>query len=98
MMRLKSVQLSLMIGPVVALPVPREVIDALESVQVTHNTDAPSGFQLSSSLSSKSVLNTLLLLLPKMGPAVAVVRVVLIVIVNGTPTVLMDGMVTRQDV
>ncbi len=95
---LKNVQLSLMIGPVVPLPVPREVVEALESVQVTHNTDAPSGFQLVFSLSSKSFLNTLLLLLPKMGPAVQVVRVVLTLVVNGTPSVLMDGMLTQQDV
>ena len=32
---LKNVQLSLMIGPVVPLPVPREVVEALESVEVT---------------------------------------------------------------
>jgi hypothetical protein len=95
---LKNVQLSLMIGPVVPLPVPREVVEALESVQVTHNTDAPSGFQLVFSLSSKSILNTLLLLLPTMGPAVQVVRVVLTLVVNGTPSVLMDGMLTQQDV
>jgi hypothetical protein len=95
---LKNVQLSLMIGPVVPLPVPREVGEALESVQVTHNTDAPSGFQLVFSLSSKSILNTLLLLLPTMGPAVQVVRVVLTLVVNGTPSVLMDGMLTQQDV
>jgi hypothetical protein len=95
---LKDVRLHLMIGPVVPLPVPREVVEALESVQVTHNTDAPSGFQLTFALSSKSVLNTLLLLLPRMGPAVSVVRIVLTVIVNGTPSVLMDGMLTQQDV
>jgi hypothetical protein len=95
---LKDVRLNLMIGPVVPLPVPREVVDALQSVQVTHNTDGPSGFQLTFTLDSRSVLNTLLLLLPVMGPAVSVVRVVLTVIVNGAPTVLMDGMLTRQDV
>ncbi len=95
---LKNVQLSLMIGPVVPLPVPREVIEALQSVEVTHNTDAPSGFQLTFSLDSKSTLNTLLLLLPQMGPAVAVVRVILTVVVNGSPTVLMDGMLTHQQV
>jgi hypothetical protein len=95
---LKNVQLSLMIGPVVPLPVPREVIEALESVEVTHNTDAPSGFQLKFSLSSKSTLNTILLLLPQMGPAVSIVRVIITVVVNGTPTVLMDGMLTHQQV
>jgi hypothetical protein len=95
---LKNVQLSLMIGPVVPLPVPRDVIDALQAVEVTHNTDAPSGFQLTFTLDSKSTLNTLLLLLPQMGPAVQVVRVILTVVVNGTPTVLMDGMLTHQQV
>ena len=35
------------------------VIDALQSVEVTYNTNAPSGFQLTFSLSSKSTLNTI---------------------------------------
>jgi hypothetical protein len=95
---LRNVQLSLMIGPVVPLPVPRDVIEALQAVEVTHNTDAPSGFQLTFALDSKSTLNTLLLLLPQMGPAVQVVRVIITVVVNGTPTVLMDGMLTHQQV
>jgi len=95
---LKNVQLSLMIGPVVPLPAPREVVEALESLEVTHNTDAPSGFQLTFSFSSKSTLNTILLLLPQMGPAVQVVRVIITAVVNGTPTVLMDGMLTHQQV
>ena len=95
---LKNVQLSLMIGPVVPLPAPREVIDALQSVEVTHNTDAPSGFQLTFLLSSRSILNTILLLLPQMGPAVQVVRIILTAVVNGTPSVLMDGMLTHQQV
>jgi hypothetical protein len=95
---IENVQLSLMIGPVVPLPVPREVVEALQSVEVTHNTDAPSGFQLTFSLGSRSTLNTLLLLLPQMGPAVAVVRVIITAVVNGSPTVLMDGMLTHQQV
>ncbi len=95
---IRNVQLSLMIGPVVPLPAPREVVEALESVEVTHNTDAPSGFQLTFSLSSKSTLNTILLLLPQMGPAVQVIRVIITAVVNGTPSVLMDGMLTHQQV
>lgn len=95
---LKNVRLILMIGPVVPLPVPRDVIEALESVEVTHNTDAPSGFQLTFSFSSKSTLNTILLLLPAMGPAVSVVRVIVVAVVNGSPSVLMDGMLTHQQV
>ena len=87
-----------MIGPVVPLPVPRDVIEALESVEVTHNTDAPSGFSMTFSFDSKSTLNTILLLLPQMGPAVSIVRVILTAVVNGSPTVLMDGMLTHQQV
>jgi hypothetical protein len=33
-----------------------------------------------------------------MGPAVQVIRVIITVVVNGTPTVLMDGMLTHQQV
>jgi hypothetical protein len=95
---LKNVRLVLMIGPVVPLPVPRDVVEALESVEVTHNTDAPSGFQLTFSFSSKSTLNTILLLLPAMGPAVSIVRVIVVAVVNGSPSVLMDGMLTHQQV
>ena len=95
---LRNVQLSLMIGPVVPLPVPRDVVESLESLEVTHNTDAPSGFRLTFAFSSKSTLNPILLLLPQMGPAVQVVRVIVTAVVNGTPTVLMDGMLTHQQV
>ena len=50
------------------------------------------------SFDSQSSLNTILLLLPQKGPAVAIVRVILTAVVNGSPTVLMDGMLTHQQV
>lgn len=90
-----SIQLSLMIGPVVPAPVPRPVVDALQSVSVTRASGEASGFQLEFQFSSKSPLNTLLLLLGQVGPFI---RVVLTVVVNGIPQVLMDGVITNHQV
>lgn len=90
-----NIQLSLMIGPVVPVPVPRAIVDALKSVAVTRATGEPSGFQLVFEFSSKSPLNTLLLLLGQVGPFI---RVVLTVVVNGMPHVLMDGVIVNHQV
>ena len=48
--------LTLMIGPVVPVPVSQEVLDALTSVSVTTNSDSGSGFQLEFTLSNRSPL------------------------------------------
>lgn len=90
-----KVDLTLMIGPVVPLPVPKAIIDALTSVQVKTSAGEPSGFQLSFTFSSKSPLNTLLLLLGQVGPFI---RVIIMVTVNGTRHVLMDGVIAHQQV
>ena len=94
----KGVYLTLLAGPVVPAPVPRAVIDALGSVTVRVTTEPrqQSGFDLTFSLSQRSPLHTVFLLA---GSApIPLFRVILIVTVNGTPEVLMDGVVTRQDV
>lgn len=90
-----NVQLSLMIGPVVPVPVSRDIVDALQSATVHRSTDEPSGFQLVFEFSSTSPLNTILLLLGQVGPFI---RVVLTVTVNGTPHVLMDGVMINHQV
>jgi hypothetical protein len=90
-----KVTLNLLIGPVVPVPVPKEVIDALTSVEATTTAGGESGFQLVFNFSSKSPLNTLLLLLGQVGPFI---RVIIVVTVNGTPHVLMDGMVVNHQV
>lgn len=90
-----NIQLSLMMGPVVPVPVTRGIVEALQSVTVTRATGEPSGFQLVFQFSSKSPLNTLLLLLGQVGPFI---RVVITVMVNGMPHVLMDGVVVNHQV
>ena len=53
---LKGMHLTLLVGPVVPLPVPQVVLDALTGIEVTNNTEGPSGFQLTFSLSNRSPL------------------------------------------
>lgn len=89
------VVLGLMIGPVVPVPVPQPIIDALTSVQVKNAAGEPSGFQLSFTFTNKGPLTTLLLMLGEVGPFI---RVIITVTVNGTQHVLMDGMIGHHQV
>ena len=59
---LSSVQLSLMMGPVFPLPVPRVVLDALSEVEVKVEDVGSSGFQLVFSIDKQSPLQILFLL------------------------------------
>lgn len=85
--------LTLMVGPAVPIPVPHEVLDALISVQVTNKTTGASAFQLSFQMSNRSPLETVFLLVG--GGLPPVLRVILIATINGTPEVLIDGVVTN---
>ena len=93
---IKRIQLTLLVGPVVAVPVPQIVIDALQSVTVTTSAGSRSGFQLAFSLSNDSPLHTILLLAANAQPLA--LRVILVATINGTPSVLADGVVTRQEI
>jgi hypothetical protein len=92
---LRGVHLTLMVGPAIPVPAPKAVMDALQSVTVTSAAGTASGFQISFMISSHSPLHTLLLLA---GGQVPWLRVMLIVTINGQANVLMDGMVTHQEV
>lgn len=88
-----NVTLTLMIGPAVPVPAPQEVVDALTGVSVSHDATR-SGFQLTFAVSKKSPLLTTLLPAGYFDPIVT--RVVIIATMGGFPHVLMDGMVTQQ--
>lgn len=90
-----SIQLSLLIGPGMPVPALADVVNALDSVQVTSSTDS-SGFQLSFKIGKRSVLETTLLPAGYFDPIIT--RVIIIVTVNGLPNVVMDGVVTRQEI
>ena len=93
---LKGINLTLMIGPAVPIPVPREVVDALTSVRVTTSSGKRSGFELNFDLSNDSPLQTAFLLTA--GSLPPVMRVVIVVTINGTPEVIMDGVITNHQI
>jgi hypothetical protein len=99
-MGVKGIQLTLLIGPVVPIPAPRVVMEALDSVEVRTAAGAVSGFSLSFQFTSKSELNTIFLIAgaQSSGPATPPLRVMLIVTLNGTPQPLFDGVMTNVEV
>ncbi len=93
----KGIHLTLLIGPIVPLPAPRLVIDALDSVTVTTAAGSASGFQMSFQFDARSELNTIFLIAAGRGVGLGTppLRVLLIVTFNGTPQVLFDGVMTH---
>ena len=92
---LKGLYLTLMVGPVIPIPVPKIVMDALTGVTVTSDTKGTSGFDLTFTLSNRSPLHTIFLLAAGETP---LLRVILVVTINGTPQVLTDGVTTMVQV
>jgi hypothetical protein len=88
--------LTLLAGPVEAVPVPKPLIDALTSVEVTESATGRSGFQLTFTLSDNSILQTLFLLTA--GSPIPLLRVILVVTFGGLPQVIMDGIILHHEV
>jgi hypothetical protein len=91
----KGIYLTLLIGPLLPIPVPQVVLDALTGVEVTHDSEGHSGFSLTFSLSNKSPLHTIFLVAAGQTP---MLRVILILTINGSPQVLMDGFMVKTEV
>ncbi|HMC54297.1 MAG TPA: hypothetical protein VKH19_03930 [Gemmatimonadaceae bacterium] len=89
-----AIELTLLVGKGMALPVPRDVLDALTAVQVTSGKEQ-SGFQLSFAVGKSSKLVTRRLFEGFFEPVIT--RVIIVATVRGVPYVLMDGIVTRQE-
>jgi len=86
--------LTLMMGSFTASPVPQPVIDALTEVQVNTALGSQGGFQLKFTLGKQSLLQRML----ASGFFDPRTRVIIAVTVNGSNEVLMDGIITKQDV
>ena len=91
-----GIYFTLLVGPVVPLPAPKPIVDAMTSVTVTTSATGSSGFQISFKLADQSVLQTLFLLAP-VSPVMQI-RVILVVTMNFIPTVLIDGIMTHHQV
>jgi len=91
-----GVHLTLLVGPVQAVPAPKPLVDALTSVEVTVSATGRSGFQLGFTLADRSPLQTLFLLAA--GAPLPIVRVIVVVTLGGLPQVLVDGIVKHHEI
>jgi hypothetical protein len=92
---LSGVQLSLKIGPVPLTP-PHEVAQSLVHAKVEEGSgDAQGGFELTFELPVRSPLRTLFLL--SGGGSLPLMRVVLVVTINGTAQSIIDGVTTNVE-
>ena len=89
----RGFHLTLMAGSFNASPVPEAVIDALTDVQVTTTMGSQGGFQLKFAIARNSAFAQL----HQSGFFDPRQRVIIAVTVNGATDVLMDGIVTKQD-
>jgi len=94
---IKGIHLTLLVGPVVVVPVPRLVLDALQSVQVTSSAGgrSESGFELTFGFAANSPLNTIFLIA---GAQTPMLRVIIVATINSVPQVLMDGVMTHHEI
>ncbi|MDD7942416.1 hypothetical protein PHK61_28775 [Actinomycetospora lutea] len=92
---LSSVGLTVLMGPVAVRPAPADVVAAIDGATVTQAVGSRSGFQLSLTYSRTSTIGQTLLPTGFFDP---MVRVVLVAVLRGVPTVLADGPIKRQDV
>jgi hypothetical protein len=86
--------LTLLMGSFNTSPVPQVVIDALTEVTVTSTVGSQAGFQMRFAVGKQSRVQQMLasgFFDPRM-------RVIIAVTVNGSVEVLMDGIITKQDI
>lgn len=95
-MNLLGIHLTLLIGPTVPVPAPLMLMEALQSVEVTHTDQRHSVFEITFQMGRsgpQDMLDYPLLSIPLLKPFN---RVILIVTFNATPRVLMDGIITNH--
>jgi hypothetical protein len=90
----ERVELSVLVGEIVPEPVSAEVIDAVQSLQVTVSAGSRSGFQVVFAVGKSSVILKRLLPGGYFNPPR---RIVIVATINGTPMVLIDGVITRHE-
>ena len=94
-MSLLGINLTLMMGPGIAVPVPPDIAESLKSVSVTNNDTGRSGFSLTFQVGRATPLDMIdynLLANPLLRPFT---RVVVVVTFGVLPQVLCDGVITN---
>ena len=94
-MSILGTHLTLLIGESVPLPAPVRLLEALDQVEVTHSDEGRSGFEIRLRVGrdQNDVLDYALLTDPLLRPCN---RVILAVTFGAVPEVLMDGIITNQ--
>lgn len=92
---LNGIHLTLLIGPGVAAPAPKMVVDSIQNIQVNSGADR-TGFQISFAVGKLSPLLNIMLPAGYLDPIVT--RVIIVVTLNAIPHVIMDGFITRQEI
>ena len=95
-MALLGIHLTLLIGPGVALPAPAFLMEALDTVEVSQGDDVRSGFQITFTASRSSVKEALDSAIVSSPLLKTFNRVIVIVTLNATPQILIDGIITHQ--
>lgn len=96
----QGIQLSLSMGPIIPLPVPRVVLDALDKVEVKTSAGSASGFQLTFQITARSALNAIFVLAGGTNTSMGTppLRILMVVTLDGTPHALFDGVMTNVEV
>lgn len=94
-MSILGVHLTVLVGPAVPMPLPANLLQSLQSVEVTHSDQGRSGFQLTfqAGRSAQDLLDYPIISSPLLKP---LNRVILVVTFSAMPSVLMDGIITNQ--
>jgi hypothetical protein len=95
-MKFLGIQLTLLLGQTVPKPAPSSLREALESAEVTHSDEGRSGFQLSFRIGRSGASDLKDYSLLSSGLLQPFNRVILIVTFNAKPNLLMDGLITHQ--
>lgn len=91
-----GIQLTVSIGPAIPLPVPQPIIDSLTSATITTRTEGASAFELVFTVTGSGGLQTLLALAG--GSLPPILRVLLVLTIGGSQEVIMDGVITHQQI
>ena len=93
----KGIHMTLMMGPIVPIPAPAVVMDALESVEITTAAGSVSGFQMKLQCDSRSTLNRIFIIFgaQSVTPVLPALRILLVVTTNGTAQPVFDGVLTN---
>lgn len=94
-MSLLGTHLTLLVGPTVPAPAPPALLEALDKVEVNHSDQERSGFQITfrAGRGATGIADYPLLASPLLAPGV---RVIVAVTFGVVPRVLIDGLITHQ--